>query len=106
VYRLAPPPDRHGVVASYTGGLILFGPGLTRDAIVRRHAAGARLITLADGEPIANDHDVLFRVRADGTLVPVTETEPPPEPGDAVVLLTPPAAARPEDASADEVGFR
>ncbi len=107
VYRLAPPPDRHGVVASYTGGLVLFGGELTRDVIARRHATGAQVVTISDGQAIPAGHDLLFRVRAGGHLVPVTDDgAPTPEPGDAVVLLGPAGAARPEGTSADEVGLR
>ncbi len=107
VYRLAPPPERHGVVASYAGGLILFGGALTRDVIARRHATGAQLVTVPDGGPIPAEHDLLFRVRADGRLAPVTaDGAPAPEPGDAAVLLGPAVSARPTEARADEAGQR
>ncbi len=52
VYRLAPPMRSHGVVAPYTGGEILFGPGLTRTEISNRYQAGARIVAHGvDAEP-------------------------------------------------------
>jgi hypothetical protein len=92
VYRVAPPHPDHGVVAPYLGGEILFGPELSGAAIARRHAAGGRLFTRrASGPaPALIGHDILFVVRADGRLLPVTRhAEPEARPGDDLVLLGP-----------------
>jgi len=90
VYRLAARLPSHGVVAPYTGGEILFDPLLTRYEVSRRYAGGARISTrLADGDGgAAADGTLLFLVRADGQLAPVTSNGPPqPQPGDVMVLL-------------------
>ena len=90
VYRLGARLPGHGVVAPYTGGDTLFGTSLTRYDIDHRYAAGARVSTeTADGS-IPAGSDLLFLVRADGTLVPVTRTFTPPlEAGDTMILLSP-----------------
>jgi NhaP-type Na+/H+ or K+/H+ antiporter len=90
VYRLAARLPSHGVVAPYTGGEILFDPRLTRYEVGRRYAGGARIRTQpADGGAPA-DGTLLFLVRADGRLAPVTSNGPPqPQPGDTMVLLGP-----------------
>ena len=99
VYRLAPPQRSHGVVAPYTAGHILFAVGMTRPAVSERYQDGARIVThSADGVPPAGQ-DLLFVVRADGQLVPVTQTSTPtPEPGDTLVSLGAVLAAQPADA--------
>ena len=90
VYRLAAPQPSHGVVAPYLGGEILFGPELSGAAIARRHAAGSRIVTCHVGDPAAAEHDVLFVVRGNGQLAPVTHSGvPAAEPGDTLVLLGP-----------------
>ncbi|GAA3007541.1 sodium:proton antiporter [Streptomyces drozdowiczii] len=91
VRRLAPSAASEGVVAPYAGGEPLFGAGLTRPEIAGKHAAGARVVTRpADGPP-APGEQVLFVVRPQGWLVPVTDTErPEPVPGDTLVLLREP----------------
>ncbi|OKJ70034.1 cation:proton antiporter [Streptomyces sp. CB02460] len=91
VGRLAPPSASHGVVAPYTGGDALFGPGLTRPELARKYAAGARVVTRsADGPPAPGEH-LLFVVRPEGRLVPVTRSgRPEPGPGDTLVLLREP----------------
>jgi len=80
----------HGVVAPYTGGQVLFDQRLTRHELSRRYANGARICTRpADGGPPA-DGDVLFLVRTDGILDPVTWSGPPESrAGDTLVLLGP-----------------
>jgi hypothetical protein len=90
VYRLAARLPDHGVVAPYTGGEILFDPQLTRYEVSQRYACGARIrIRPADGGARA-DGTLLFLVRADGQLAPVTRDGPPePQPGDTMVLLGP-----------------
>ncbi|MFG2565548.1 cation:proton antiporter [Streptomyces sp. NPDC048567] len=89
VRRLAPSAASEGVVAPYAGGEALFDAGLTRPEIVRRYEAGARVVTrAADGPPAVGEH-VLFVVRPEGRLVPVTDgVHPEPVPGDTLVLLT------------------
>jgi hypothetical protein len=92
VYRLAARLPGHGVVAPYTGGEILFDPRLTRYEVGRRYAAGTRIGTRpANGSAPAGD-SLLFPVRADGRLAPVTASGPPrSEPGDTMVLFRPAA---------------
>jgi NhaP-type Na+/H+ or K+/H+ antiporter len=90
VYRLGARQLDHGVVAPYTGGEILFDAKLTRYEVSRRYADGARICT----QPVSGgghaDGSLLFLVRADGRLAPVTRTGPPePQPGDTMVLLGP-----------------
>ena len=91
VYRLGARRPSHGVVAPYTGGQILFDPRLTRYEIGRRYADGARICTQPGdgGDPgIPAGSDLLFLVRADGRLDPVTRAGPPePQAGDTMVLL-------------------
>ena len=80
VYRLGPRLPGHGVVAPYSGGEILFGDGLTRYDIGHRYAGGAGSRTgPRTGDP--GGHDLLFLVRADGKLNPVTLVSPAPEEG-------------------------
>lgn len=91
VHRLAPPSASHGVVAPYTGGEALFGAGLSGPELIRRYEAGARVVTRTSGGPLPAGHQLLFVVRPDGRLLSVTDTSTPdPEPGDTVVLLSPP----------------
>jgi hypothetical protein len=90
VYRLGPRLPSHGVVAPYTGGQILFSTGLTRYEVGRRYADGARIVNRpADGQ-IPVGADLLFLVRGDGKLMPVTRTSmPAPQSGDTMILLEP-----------------
>ena len=89
LYRLGARRPGHGVVAPYTGGQTLFDSQLTRYELSRRYADGARIcVQPADGTASA-DGNLLFLVRADGRLAPVTRSGPPePEPGDSMVVLT------------------
>ncbi|MGR6999216.1 hypothetical protein ACU686_15480 [Yinghuangia aomiensis] len=90
VYRLGPPTSRHGVVAPYTGGDILFRKALTRTELDRRHRDGAAIVTRSAGEEPPHGYDLLFRIRTDGALAPATHAAlPPPEEGDVAVLLGP-----------------
>jgi NhaP-type Na+/H+ or K+/H+ antiporter len=88
VYRLGPRLPGHGVVAPYTGGQILFGAEMTRYEIGRRYASGARVVSRpADGRLPAGT-DLLFLVKADGRLIPVTSSSTPaPRSGDTVIVL-------------------
>jgi len=88
VYRLGARRPGHGVVAPYTGGQTLFDAQLTRYELSRRYADGAWIcVQPADGAASA-DGNLLFLVRADGRLAPVTRSGPPePEPGDSMVVL-------------------
>ncbi len=92
-YRLGTRRPGHGVVAPYTGGETLFDSQLTRYELGRRYAGGARIcVRPADGGG-PPDGNLLFLVRADGRLAPVTRSGPPePEAGDTMVLLGPPPA--------------
>ncbi|MER5400954.1 cation:proton antiporter [Streptomyces sp. NPDC002599] len=88
VYRVGPPRDSHGVVAPYTGGDILFGHPLVRHRLAARYEQGARFHVQPGSQPIPPDHDILFVVRADGRLAPVTGTQTiTPQPGDTSVLM-------------------
>jgi hypothetical protein len=88
VYRLRPRLPGHGVVAPYTGGEILFGAELTRPAVIRRYQDGARIATRRGRDPLPAAAEMLFVIRADGRLVPVTEhTTPPRQDEDTTVLL-------------------
>jgi len=85
VYRIGPPPDSHGVLAADSGGPVLFPPDLTRDVLVARYANGERIGVADRAEP----GSLLFRVRADGSIHPVTHDGPPAaEPGDRLVVLS------------------
>src|SRR5271163_827008 len=98
VYRLAPPQRSHGVVAPYTTGEILFANGMTRPAVTKRYQDGARIVAHGTDGVLPAGQDLLFVVRADGQLVPVTRTSTPtPEPGDTLVSLGPVLAAQPAD---------
>jgi hypothetical protein len=93
VYRLGARLPSHGVVAPYTGGEILFAPRLTRYEVGRRHAAGATISSGPAHGGVPAGSDLLFLVRTDGTLAPVTRTRTPAaENGDILVLLGPPTA--------------
>jgi hypothetical protein len=90
VYRLAARLPSHGVMAPYTGGEILFDSQLTRYEVGRRYAGGARIRTRAADGGAPADGSLLFLVRADGRLAPVTRNGTPEhQPGDTMVLLAP-----------------
>ena len=90
VYRLGARLPSHGVVAPFTGGEILFGTSLTRYDIGHRYAAGARIFTCPADSGIPVGSDLLFLVRANGILAPVTRTSIPAlEEGDTMILLQP-----------------
>ena len=96
VHRLGPPSPSHGVIAPYTRSETLFGSRLTRPELARRYDAGARIVTCQVDEGIPAGHDVLFLVRLNGQLAPVTETDSPtPRAGDTAILLGPPSGPRP-----------
>jgi NhaP-type Na+/H+ or K+/H+ antiporter len=86
VYRLRGPAWTRGNAAR-SGGELLFGPGLTGSAIAGRIAAGARLIA-RPADQVAPGEEMLFLVRGDGQLDPVTATSAPAAgaEGTAVVL--------------------
>jgi NhaP-type Na+/H+ or K+/H+ antiporter len=92
VYRVAAPHHSHGVVAPYTGGELLFDESLTRSALSRRYDQGARILTVPRERPEPDGGSVLFVVRKDRRLAPVTTLgEPEVEPGDSLVILRDPA---------------
>ena len=88
--------DVEGKPSAHAGGDVLFGVALTRDAIARRFWDGAQILLGPAYGAKPPGHDLLFRVRADGRLMPVTEGNvPPPEDGDITVMLGPaPLSAR------------
>jgi hypothetical protein len=88
VYRLGPRLPSHGVVAPYTGGQILFGAGLTRYDLGRRYAGGARITSRPADGGLPAGPGLLFLVRRDGKLVPVTTASTPvPQSGDTMIVL-------------------
>lgn len=90
VCQVGPPDDRDGAVAPYTGGAILFGRTLTRHTLATRHAQGARFTVLPASRPLPPQHDILFVLRADGRLEPVTDQAAvTSRDGDSVVVLVP-----------------
>jgi len=105
VYRLRPELPSHGVVAPYTGAETLFSAELTRPAVIRRYQGGARVVARPGIGALPAGSDVLFVIRADGRLVPVTDhTRPAPQDGDRAVCLDPrPTAAG--DATAARQGL-
>ena len=89
VYRLGPPAESQGVIAPYTGGQVLFDTELTGPELTRRYALGARVVTHRVDGPVPAGHTVLFLVRGDGRLLPVTRSGgPAPQGGDVAVLLS------------------
>ncbi|MDF6041487.1 cation:proton antiporter [Streptomyces sp. JH14] len=92
VHRVGSQRERLGVVAPFTGGEVLFGTELTGAALTRRYEEGASIVTRSADRDAPADWDLLFLVRGDGRLTPVTEASRPlPRPGDVAVLLTPAA---------------
>jgi NhaP-type Na+/H+ or K+/H+ antiporter len=90
VYRLGPPPGSHGVVAPFTGADILFSAGLTRPTLIRRYADGARILAYPVSGMLPDGHDLLFLIRQEGKLEPVTVGgQPGPRVGDTAVVLGP-----------------
>ena len=90
VYRLRPRTPSDGVVAPYAGGEVLFGSELTRPAAVLRHREGARIEARPGRDPLPAGSVVLFVIRGNGQLVPVTEhTMPAYGDEDTTVLLEP-----------------
>jgi hypothetical protein len=96
VYRLGARLPSHGVVAPYTGGEILFGTSLTRHHVGHRYAAGAPIFTRPADSRIRAGSDLLFLVRANGILAPVTQKSPagrgrhhdPPQPCDSRFVVS------------------
>ncbi|MFD0526269.1 hypothetical protein ACFQ1I_01790 [Kitasatospora arboriphila] len=52
VYRVGPHPGGQGIVAPYTGGGVLFGPGLVRSVLEDRHELGARFVVRLGRRPV------------------------------------------------------
>jgi hypothetical protein len=70
----------------------LFDSQLTRYELGQRYAGGARICVQPTDGGALPDGNLLFLVRADGRLAPVTRSGPPePEAGDTMVLLGPAA---------------
>ena len=88
VYRVGPQLPSHGVVAPYTGGGILFGAELTRHEVGERYAGGARVVNRPGDDGIPPGTELLFLVRVNGKLMPVTKAGvPTPQSGDTMILL-------------------
>ncbi|MER5602741.1 cation:proton antiporter [Streptomyces sp. NPDC002265] len=90
VYRLGASVENQGMIAAPSlQGRVLFAPELTASELARRHAGGARVVTRRVEGPLEAGARLLFLVRDDGRLLPVTRTGgPSPRPGDIAVLLT------------------
>lgn len=96
VHRVGSPLESVGVVAPFIGGEVLFGAELTGVALSRRYEKGASIVTRPADQAAPAGWDVLFLVRGDGRLDPVTEANRPlPGPGDLAVLLAPDSTDRP-----------
>ncbi|MFD7867464.1 cation:proton antiporter [Streptomyces sp. NPDC057682] len=94
VHRVAAPARGHGVIAPYTGGEALFGGGLSGPELARGHAAGARVEVRPAGV-LPDGYRLLFVVRPDGRLLPVTDAGTPDVGADdQVVVLSPPTSVR------------
>ncbi|WP_406320892.1 cation:proton antiporter [Streptomyces sp. NBC_01637] len=90
VHRVGSPCESVGVVAPFIGGEVLFGTELTGVALTRRYEDGASIVTRPADQAAPAGWDMLFLVRGDGRLEPVTEANRPlPGPGDLAVLLAP-----------------
>ncbi|MET8269559.1 cation:proton antiporter [Streptomyces sp. NPDC005096] len=90
VHRVGSPRESVGVVAPFIGGEVLFGTELTGVALTRRYEDGATIVTRPADQAAPAGWDMLFLVRDDGRLDPVTEANRPlPGPGDLAVLLAP-----------------
>ncbi|WP_326602705.1 cation:proton antiporter [Streptomyces sp. NBC_01800] len=90
VHRVGSPRESVGVVAPFIGGEVLFGTELTGVALTRRYEDGASIVTRPADQAAPAGWDMLFLVRGDGRLDPVTEANRPlPGPGDLAVLLAP-----------------
>ncbi|WP_069767806.1 sodium:proton antiporter [Streptomyces sp. LUP30] len=90
VHRLDAPADSQGVVAPFIGGEVLFGPELTWPVFARRYQEGAAVLGRPADDAPRPGSELLFLVRRDGRLDPVTEGgAPQPRPGDTAVLLVP-----------------
>ncbi|WP_406292385.1 cation:proton antiporter [Streptomyces sp. NBC_00624] len=96
VHRVGSPRESAGVVAPFIGGEVLFGAELTGVALSRRYGKGASIVTRPADQAVPAGWDMLFLVRGDGRLDPVTEANRPlPGPGDLAVLLAPVSTDRP-----------
>ncbi|MEX1652058.1 cation:proton antiporter [Streptomyces pseudovenezuelae] len=90
VHRLSAPADSQGAVAPFIGGEVLFGPDLTWPTFSRRYQEGAAVLGQPADNALRPGSDLLFLVRRDGRLDPVTGgSAPSPRPGDTAVLLGP-----------------
>ncbi len=99
VYRVGSTLDARGRAVAYAGGAVLFHRSLTREALVGRYHDGARI---AVGDRLAEGQDLLFRVRVNGRLDPVTTAAvPAARPGDRLVVLGP-GHARDDAQAADD----
>ncbi|MGY5030091.1 cation:proton antiporter [Streptomyces sp. 900116325] len=96
VHRVGSPLESVGVVAPFIGGEVLFGAELTGVSLARRYEKGASIVTRPADQAAPAGWDMLFLVRGDGRLDPVTEANRLlPGPGDLAVLLAPASTDRP-----------
>jgi NhaP-type Na+/H+ or K+/H+ antiporter len=87
IYRIGP-SERGSVIAPDLDGNVIFDTTLSPAAINRRYDAGDRIMSVSTG-PLPPESTLLFLVRSDGRLEPVTPRgRPASQPGDAAVVLT------------------
>ncbi|MFD5406439.1 cation:proton antiporter [Streptomyces griseorubiginosus] len=90
VHHLGAPPDSRGVVAPFIGGEVLFGTDLTWPTFSRAYEEGAAVLAQPADGVLPPGCELLFLVRPDGRVDPVTRTgKPLPRSGDTAVLLAP-----------------
>jgi hypothetical protein len=90
VHHLGAAPDSRGVVAPFIGGEVLFGTDLTWPTFSRAYEEGAAVLAQPADGVLPPGCELLFLVRPDGRLDPVTQTgKPLPRSGDTAVLLAP-----------------
>ncbi|WP_327747711.1 hypothetical protein [Streptomyces europaeiscabiei] len=78
------------MVAPFIGGEVLFGADLTWQTFSRKYEDGAAVLAQPFGDALPSGCALLFLVRPDGRLDPVTQGSGQlPGPGDTVVLPVP-----------------
>jgi NhaP-type Na+/H+ or K+/H+ antiporter len=90
VYRVGSPSDADGTAAVYAGGDVLFDRRLSRDFVEDQYRHGARITLGAADSDVPIGHELLFRIRVDGRLAPITASGiPPARIGDRLVWFGP-----------------
>ena len=88
VHVLGPPPGEQDAAGKLAAENILFGPGVSRSELAQWYRSGARVVMRPVGVPPRDGEKMLFVVRGDGRLDPVTaDATPAVQPGDTAILL-------------------